>query len=357
MFENAETWRAKRIASTEASRAVHDGRVAAAAKSGVVSSWNLLVSTDACEICQQIYADNPNVTMADAVRGMGSIGGRELPPFHPNCYCSAAEVVFLLPDSATERREPVDDTPAAPALDFGSDDRAAEKWLATQRPTLALAERLAVANYGGAEYRQVNAAYRDPRYRYSESTASVRRNTLPAYEAELRKRWAAEIATGEYTEANIKEALKYYLDDHAAIRGQMTANCKGLVSSHGKYALPQDIIVYRGAGPIPGFTWEKGATFTEKAWASTSAASREPMDIVRKRIASGVAKDEITLLKIKALKGTNAILVPGPEAEVLLGPGTQLKITNVTQTATHREVEAEIIKAPKAKLPRTFKND
>jgi len=99
VFENAATYRAQRIAATEASRAVHDGRVAAAAKSGVVSGWDLLVSSDACSTCQAIYAVNPNVTMADALQGIGSITDRGLPPFHPNCFCSAAEVVFLLPDS------------------------------------------------------------------------------------------------------------------------------------------------------------------------------------------------------------------------------------------------------------------
>ena len=87
--------RAFRIATTEASRAVHTGQYLAAVDSGVVQGKRWLLSSDACPICKGIAATNPEVSLDEdfAVIGTGPYSRIPYPPAHPHCQCSWTEVL------------------------------------------------------------------------------------------------------------------------------------------------------------------------------------------------------------------------------------------------------------------------
>ena len=90
-FENAETWRAHRIAVTEASRAVHDGQILAAAQGGLTAGFEVMLSPTACDICVDAHAESGGYI--DLETAMGSVGSydRDLPPYHPHCMCTFTE--------------------------------------------------------------------------------------------------------------------------------------------------------------------------------------------------------------------------------------------------------------------------
>ena len=114
VFEGAETWRARRIAATEASRAVHAAQVEAARQSGVVSAVRLLLSSDACPLCHAVKSKEPEggwplgATMHDDGKG-GPYSSAPHPPLHPHCGCSLLEVIdeaaLKGPDSEAEAED------------------------------------------------------------------------------------------------------------------------------------------------------------------------------------------------------------------------------------------------------------
>lgn len=99
VFDQAEEWRAFRIARTEAARAVHAAQLESAIESGVVAGLEWLVSGDACPLCIQIAAEVKQVKLGQkfAVKG-DHPDYRDIrhPPAHPGCMCTALEV--LLPE-------------------------------------------------------------------------------------------------------------------------------------------------------------------------------------------------------------------------------------------------------------------
>jgi len=92
VFDGAEKWRARRIATTEASRAVHDGQVLAAAKSGMVIGFKFLLSPDACPICLTAESEHGETPIETALAQVG-VYDRNLPPIHPFCRCSFTEIL------------------------------------------------------------------------------------------------------------------------------------------------------------------------------------------------------------------------------------------------------------------------
>lgn len=95
VFTDAETWRAQRIAVTEASMAIHDGEILAGDQSGVVLGYEPLVSPDACDLCLMMAEAFDFVPMEEALAGLGEYAGledgRSLPPYHTNCQCTQTE--------------------------------------------------------------------------------------------------------------------------------------------------------------------------------------------------------------------------------------------------------------------------
>ena len=90
VFIDGETWRAKQIAATESSRAVHDAQIMTAEESGIVVGFEPLISSDACSVCQAWAAETKMISLEDAKKMVG-IFDREVPPIHPNCMCTITE--------------------------------------------------------------------------------------------------------------------------------------------------------------------------------------------------------------------------------------------------------------------------
>ena len=91
IFDGAEGYRAERIARTEASNAIHLGEAMEAGESGVVRGFRPLISGDACPICVDWAAENPEIGLYEYDK---------LPTIHPNCVCSITDI--LIDEAATE---------------------------------------------------------------------------------------------------------------------------------------------------------------------------------------------------------------------------------------------------------------
>lgn len=96
IFSAAETWRARNIAVTEASRAVHAAQEMSAFQSGVVTGWRLLLSEDACPRCQVIYRRAPAVRLGQPFAIIGDHPVYSIvkyPPLHNQCQCTVEEIL------------------------------------------------------------------------------------------------------------------------------------------------------------------------------------------------------------------------------------------------------------------------
>jgi HK97 family phage portal protein len=97
IFDEAETYRAKQIAVTESSRAVHMAQRMSAIESGVVRGFKWLLAADACEICQDLAAKTADGISLTEVFGQNgtnpSYADIYCPPAHPNCMCSMTEIL------------------------------------------------------------------------------------------------------------------------------------------------------------------------------------------------------------------------------------------------------------------------
>lgn len=95
VFDLAEEVRAKRIAITESSRAVHVAQRMTGEKSGIVKGYKWLASSDACPICITIrdsYPDGIPIGGTFAITSDNPIYGEiKEPPAHPNCQCTMVE--------------------------------------------------------------------------------------------------------------------------------------------------------------------------------------------------------------------------------------------------------------------------
>lgn len=101
IFDEAEQYRAERIAVTESTRAVHAAQRMAAIESGVVKGFRWLLSADACEICQQIAAEHPDgITISEKFDSIGdnpAYSDIYAPPAHPHCMCTITEILETQP--------------------------------------------------------------------------------------------------------------------------------------------------------------------------------------------------------------------------------------------------------------------
>ncbi len=123
VFTDAKTWRARRIAATEASRAVHAAQLEAARQSGVVAGLEWLLSDDACPMCKQVATEANRVRLGDpfatAVGDHPEYSTVRHPPLHPNDQCTVLEVL------TPEFGGPPADDPGwkAPVVDPGRGDK------------------------------------------------------------------------------------------------------------------------------------------------------------------------------------------------------------------------------------------
>lgn len=96
IFDHAEKWRARRIAASEASRAVHAAQVAAAEESGVVAGFEIMVSADACPLCRRIASEVKQVRLGNDFAVIGddpNYANIKHPPLHPSCQCSLISIL------------------------------------------------------------------------------------------------------------------------------------------------------------------------------------------------------------------------------------------------------------------------
>lgn len=96
IFETMGTSKARTIATTEASRAVHEAEQILGRASGVVRGWKWLLSSDACPMCQTIARRCPEVQDGTpfAIIGDDPTYSRiDHPPAHPRCQCSLVPVL------------------------------------------------------------------------------------------------------------------------------------------------------------------------------------------------------------------------------------------------------------------------
>jgi hypothetical protein len=96
VFDGAETWRARRIATSESSRAYHAAELESARSSGVVVGFEWLLSADACPLCQTVARRVPRVRLGERFAEIGDNATYKdirHPPLHPGCQCSLLEIM------------------------------------------------------------------------------------------------------------------------------------------------------------------------------------------------------------------------------------------------------------------------
>jgi hypothetical protein len=97
IFTEASDDRARMIAASEASRAVHMAQLESARESGVVSGARWLLSSDACPQCHRIAATAGTVPLGADFAVIGDhpvYKNIKHPPGHPACQCSL-ELVLI----------------------------------------------------------------------------------------------------------------------------------------------------------------------------------------------------------------------------------------------------------------------
>jgi len=107
IFDQAETWRARRIAQTETARAVHAAQEQTALQSGVVAGWKWLLSDDACPLCKTVARRAPAVRLGEpfaVVSTDPNYGTVKFPPLHPHCNCTVLEILDV--DAAATKWAP-----------------------------------------------------------------------------------------------------------------------------------------------------------------------------------------------------------------------------------------------------------
>jgi len=208
VFTGAETWRARRIAATEASRAVHASQVQSAKESGVVAGFEWLVSALSCPLCQQIATEVNKVALGQAFAVIGdhpSYSSVEHPPAHPSCRCSMVEILtpeyggpedpefaatldqpkpgdeyeppegqeVTQPKPGALKPRPLAPTFSGPLVSFATEtaeptleqlsaaqDYGYDHWTKEQKPLLNRKERTPLEYYKGGEYRAINKQLR-----------------------------------------------------------------------------------------------------------------------------------------------------------------------------------------------------
>ncbi len=89
-------WRARRIAITESARAYNTGLTSAAEGLDFVTGWELLLSGDACPMCQMIFRLCPVIPKGGTFGTNGknkTYKDLKFPPFHPGCVLGETPVI------------------------------------------------------------------------------------------------------------------------------------------------------------------------------------------------------------------------------------------------------------------------
>lgn len=93
IFDKASDSRARIIAHTESSRAVHHGQRISAKESGVVKGFKWLLSSDACEVCHAIANEHSAGVGLEESFGSTDYGDIQGGDAHPGCRCTITEII------------------------------------------------------------------------------------------------------------------------------------------------------------------------------------------------------------------------------------------------------------------------
>lgn len=96
IYQGMSESKARQIGMTESSRALHTAQEVAAINSGVVAGKEILISADACDLCQKIAAECRRVPLGGTFAVVGdhpTYSHIECPPLHPSCRCTMVDVL------------------------------------------------------------------------------------------------------------------------------------------------------------------------------------------------------------------------------------------------------------------------
>ena len=262
VFRGAETWRARRIAQTEASRAVHAAQLEADKQSGVVAGLEWLISADACPLCQQVAAEAKRVQLGQAFAVVGDNPDYSTvrhPPLHPHCACAVTEVLKPEyggpenPDWAAPVEQPGGDgygpegsktanVPEPEPEKLGQPERRPGAPVLPGRPLL---ERLDGYEAGDAKLDEILAIARKTEALEAELADNIR---------DLEAWWQQQIDAGVHEHPDIEAELRDRTDDIQGIREDLRQR---RAKSNGK-------------------AWDAIATKTRAAWTMDAKNLDEP---------------------------------------------------------------------------------
>lgn len=321
VFDQAERWRARRIAASEASRAVHSAQEESARQSGVVAGWEWLLSADACEFCQTVGRRAKFVPLGQPFAVVGdnpTYATVRQPPLHPSCQCTTAPV--LKPEYGGPEKvdwAPTLDQPEPEAEDYPEGEAPETAPKAPEPPPGPKPESVTAAvRFGTGEGDAADKWGRQAYRGWGESLPEDQQAAIEDYQ------------TGGDRKANQALRERKPLDQETR---ELVAR---LDAALGGAEAPADLIVYRGIedtekvfGVDPAEM--AGKTFHDRGYVSTT------LDLDQTPL-FGAAEAEGALIEITIPKGTAAAYlnaVPGratnldAEAEMLLGRGLVFRVT------------------------------
>lgn len=317
VFDQAEKWRARRIAASEASRAVHSAQEESAKQSGVVAGWEWLLSDDACPLCQTVGRRAKFVPLGQPFAVVGdnpTYSTVRQPPLHPLCECTASEV--LKPEyggPADVPWAPTLDRPEPEAEDYPDGKPPGSKPEPPRLPPKPPGD-FTPTHFGFGQGDEADAWGREQYRAWGESLTKPERDAL----------WDYQLSGHE----DLNRALR----DGKPLSEAETKLLAGLDSALGKTEAPTDLVAYRGLidpSKIFGKPPEKavGTTFEDRGFVSTTLDPNMTRDFG--------AADDGAFLEVRIPQGSPAAYLnanPGGaagqdiERELLLGRGLTFRV-------------------------------
>jgi len=181
-----------------------------------------------------------------------------------------------------------------------------------------------------------------------ESEDSVFEKMLKEYSAEYKEK-----LTDKEVEAIIKYQGTWYVDMNGFLRGRIESvrrstktYIKNLQKAIKKVKIKENILVARGTTVSAiGGDWDAvriGDVITDKGFVSTSLREETAIDFVNRKGERGI------LMYVKVPKGTNGVIVDVAvngnwESELLLAPGTKIRITGKRIENGMRIIEGVVV--------------
>ena len=284
-YLGAEDARLTRIARTEIARFQSAGTLTRYKEAGVTQvKW--LTADDPCPICA------PYSNQIFDMKDLPEI------PVHPQCRCAYAPVVASIKEG-----EPTSTKKPAP--------KKAPKELT--KPEVIKEKRISI-NTDHANIKD-----------------DLNLHSVNAYESPLGK---VKLTKREF-EAASRYKSNEFTQINGSLRGSLKPPMKGLKtlvkdidSGMAKSAMPRDVPVYRGISPRVSEQIMKTNVCENAGYTSTTFKPDYAFSF-----ADRGSDGFMNVMQFEAKKGTNALMWPGYESEILLKRGLKLKCTGIKETA------------------------